>query len=220
MIYAMHAINLWHATNHWCNRGSIRLLGCPDSLQLVATWCKMVMMIGDSDVDIFNSRSHAPLVIQSLTRSLMYCWECLHVTCSMLSSSFLGSLWLLGCNTILLNWAGRSWCKMATMFVMAMGVIMLAMVVIMLAMVVMMVIVAPSFVDSFRHWLVHNCIVKHVHVLHAWYHHYCRVIAIAGLWHHWHRLAPGGSLFSWSQFMYISVKLTCTCLLLLSCLCN
>ena len=40
---------------------------------------------------------------------------------------------------------------MATMFVMAMGVIMLAMVVIMLAMVVMMVIVAPSFVDSFCH---------------------------------------------------------------------
>ena len=40
---------------------------------------------------------------------------------------------------------------MATMIVMAMGVIMLAMVVIMLAMVVMMVIVAPSFVDSFCH---------------------------------------------------------------------
>ena len=40
---------------------------------------------------------------------------------------------------------------MATMFVMAMGVIMLAMVVRMLAMVVMMVIVAPSFVDSFCH---------------------------------------------------------------------
>ena len=62
MIYAMHAINLWHATNHWCNRGSIRLLGCPDSLQLVATWCKMVVMIGDSDGDIYNSRSHAPLL--------------------------------------------------------------------------------------------------------------------------------------------------------------
>ncbi len=88
MIYAMHATNLWHAINHWCIRGSIRSLGCPDSLQLVATWCKMVLMIGDSDVDIFNSRSHAPLIIQSLTHPLMYCWECLHVTCSIYHRHF------------------------------------------------------------------------------------------------------------------------------------
>ena len=68
---------------------------------------------------------------------------------------------------------------MATIIVMmmAMGLIMLAMVAIMLAMVVIMLsmvvimlvvlIVAPSFVDSFCHCLVHNCFVKHVHVLHA-----------------------------------------------------
>ena len=68
---------------------------------------------------------------------------------------------------------------MATMIVMmmamgvmmmAMGVIMLVVVVIMLAMIVIMLvvlIVAPSFVDSFCHCLVHNCFVKHVHVLHA-----------------------------------------------------
>ena len=147
MIYAMHAINLWHTIHHWCNRGSMRTLECSHSLQLVATWCKMVEMSG---------------------------------------------------------------------MMMAMVMIMLAMVAIMLV----VLIVAPSFVDSFCHWLVYNCIVKHVHVLHAWYHHYCRVIAIAGLWHHWHRLVQGGSLCAWSQFMYISVKLTCTCLLLLSCLCN
>jgi len=110
-----------------------------------------------------------------------------------------------------------TWCKMATMIVMMMAMgVMLVMVAIMLA----MLIVAPSFVDSFCHWLVHNCIVKHVHVLHAWYRHYCRVIAIAGLWHHWLRLAQDGSRRAWSQFMYISVKLTCTCLLLPSCLCN
>ncbi len=78
----------YQSTNHWCNRGSRRSLGCPDSLQLVATWCKMVLMIGDSDVDIFNSRSHAPLIIQSLTRSLMYCWECLHATYSIYHRHF------------------------------------------------------------------------------------------------------------------------------------
>jgi hypothetical protein len=43
---------------------------------------------------------------------------------------------------------------MATMIVM-----MMAMVVIMMA----MVIVTLSFVESFCHWLVHSCIVKHVH---------------------------------------------------------
>ena len=153
MIYAMHAINLWHATNHWCNRGSRRSLRCPDSLQLVATWCKMVLMIGDSDVDIFNSRSHAPLIIQSLTRSLMYCWECLHVTCSIYHRHFRIIM------TVGLSYSTER-CKMTTMILMmmAMGVmlamvaIMLAMVVRMLAMVVIMLrmlIVAPSFVDSF-----------------------------------------------------------------------
>ena len=65
-----------------------------------------------------------------------------------------------------------TWCKMATMIVMV---------------VIMMVIVTPSFVDSFCHWLVHNWIVRHVHLLHAWYH-YCRVIAIAGVWYYWHRV--------------------------------
>ena len=47
---------------------------------------------------------------------------------------------------------------------------MMAMVMIMLAMVAIMLvvlIVALSFVDSCCHGLVHCCIVKHVHVLHA-----------------------------------------------------
>ena len=116
-----------------------------------------------------------------------------------------GSIPSLDCGTVLLNLEGRIWCKMATMIVvmMAMIMIMLAIVVIMLTMVVIMLvvlIVAPSFVDSFCNWLVHNCIVKHVHVLHAWYHHYCRVIAIVGLWPHWHMLALGGSRCAWSHF--------------------
>ena len=70
----------WHAINHWCNRGSIRSLECSDSLQLVATWCKMVLMIEDSDGDIHHSLSHA-----SLNHSYK-CWDCWHVTYRMSSS--------------------------------------------------------------------------------------------------------------------------------------
>ena len=145
MIYAMHAINLWHTIHHWCNRGSIGTLECSHSLQLVATWCKMVEMI-------------------------------------------------------------------ATM----MAIVVIVMVI---------VIVTPSSVDSCWHSIVHCCNANHVHLLHAWYHHYCRVIAIAGVWYHWHRVDRTGirriAMCSVTvQYMYTSVKLTCTCLLLLVCRCN
>ena len=93
-----------------------------------------------------------------------------------------------------------TWCKMATM-------------------IVIVYIVTTLFVDSFCHWLVRNWIVKHVHLLHAWYH-YCRTITIAGVWYHWHRV--GCTCTRWIAIrpttvpcMYTSVKLTCTCVLLL-----
>jgi hypothetical protein len=110
---------------------------------------------------------------------------------------------------------------MATMIVM-----MMAMVMIMLANVVMvMVIVTPSSVDSCCHWLVHCCNVKHVHLLHVWYHHYCRANAIVGVWYHWHRVDRTGTRRIAMrpvtvQCIYTSVKLTCTFLLLLVCRCN
>ena len=178
MIYAMHAINLWHAINHWCNRGSIRSLECSDSLQLVATWCKTVEMIGDSDGDIMIHSVMHSLIIKSLLNSFIKVLLRL-LTCHILNVIIIaGALPSLDCGTVLFNWAGRIWCKMATMIVMIM-----AMVVIMLAMVVIMMVmvnVTPSFVDAFCIWLDHSCYVKHVHLLHVWFHHYCRVIAIAG----------------------------------------
>ena len=128
-------------------------------------WLGIVMMIY-----ISHSVMH-PLIIKSLLNSFIKVLLRL-LTCHILNVIIIaGALPSLDCGTVLFNWAGRIWCKMATMIVMKM-----AMVVIMLV----VLIVAPSFVDSFCHWLVHNCIVKHFHVLHAWYHHYCRVIAIAG----------------------------------------
>ena len=152
-----------------------------------------------------------PLIMESFLNSFILVLLRL-LTCHILNVIIiLGSISSLDYCTVLSNLAGRIWCKIATMIVMmiamvvimlamvvimpamvaimlAMVVIMLAMVVIMLAMVVtmmVMAIVTPSFVDSFCHWLVHCSIVKHVHLLHVWYHHYCRVIAIAGVWYHW-----------------------------------
>ena len=152
------------------------------------------------------------------------------LTCYMLSVIIIaGLIWSLGCDTVLYNRAGRIWCKMAMVVIMlAMVVIMKAMVVIMKAIVIVMmmvvvvvimmavVIVTPSFIDYCWHGLVHSCIVKHVH------HHYFRVMwditTTAGVWYHWHRADCTDTVIV--QCMYTSIKLMCTCLLLLSCPCN
>ena len=126
---------------------------------------------------IIHSVMH-PLIIKSLLNSFIKVLLRL-LTCHILNVIIIaGALPSLDCGTVLFNWAGRIWCKMATMIVMIM-----AMVVIMLAMVVIMMVmvnVTPSFVDAFCIWLDHSCYVKHVNLLHVWFHHYCRVIAIAG----------------------------------------
>ena len=149
---------------------------------------------------IINSVMH-PLIIKSFLNSFIQLLLRMR-TCRRLNVIIIaGSIPSLDCGTVLLNLAGRIWCKMATMIVMMMAMVMIMLAIVVIVMVIF--IVTPSSVDSCCHWLVHCCNVKHVHLLHVRYHHYCRSsrsqecgTTDTG----WIELAQGGLLCVRSQF--------------------